>query len=138
MRNNNLMTIVVQGFYGNKTTTQIRPEQFDAIMLGWLDFELFEKMRDKEKIDRTILRVPGTDNLVLVYNKYREEEDMHSLQSFIQEVYMTRSRFNPTAVIPEEGVVLFSRCIACRINEDGELTSLEPGDYQKVEKYLTA
>lgn len=138
MKNTDLMTIVVQGFYGNRTATQIKSEEFDAIMLGYLDLESFESFRDKEKIDRTSIRLPGKENLVLVYNKYEEENALIELQEFIQKVHITRARFNPTAVVPEKGIVLFSRCIACRINDAGEFVSLEDGDYQKVEKYLTA
>ena len=138
MRNNDLMTIMVQGFYGNRTVTEIRPESFDAFMLGYQDAEDFEKMGRKKDIDRTIIPVPGTENVVLVYNKYQEEETLNRLQDFIQKIHRTESRFNPTAVIPESGVVLYSRCIACRINEAGELTSLEKDDCPAVVKYLTA
>jgi hypothetical protein len=53
-------------------------------------------------------------------------------------VYKRKDRFNPSAVIPEKGIVLYSRCIACRIDEDGTLVSLEQEDCPKVVKYLTA
>ena len=132
------MTILIQHFYGNRTTTYISPDDFDAIMLGCLDKKLFEERHDQEKIDRTVIRVPDTENVVLVYNKYQEEKRLKELQHFIQEVYKNRYRFNPSAVIPEMGIVLFSRCIACRINEDGALISLEKEDYPKVVQYLTA
>ena len=138
MKKNDQITILIQQFYGNRTVTFINPDEFDAIMLGCLDKKWFEERHDREKIDRTIIRVPDTENVVLVYNKYQEEERLKELQHFIQEVYKHRDRFNPSAVIPEMGIVLFSRCIACRINEDGALISLEEEDCQKVVKYLTA
>ena len=138
MKKNDQITILIQHFYGNRTTTYISPDDFDAIMLGCLDKKLFEERHDREKIDRTVIRVPDTENVVLVYNKYQEEERLKELQHFIQEVYKNRYRFNPSAVIPEMGIVLFSRCIACRINEDGALISLEKEDYPKVVQYLTA
>ena len=138
MKKNDQIAILIQQFYGNRTVTFINPDEFDAIMLGCLDKKWFEERHDREKIDRTIIRVPDTDNVVLVYNKYQEEERLKELQHFIQEVYKNRYRFNPSAVIPEMGIVLFSRCIACRINEDGALISLEKEDYTKVVQYLTA
>ena len=138
MKKNDNMAILIQHFYGNRTVTFISLDDFDAIMLGHLDTKLFDKTRDREKIDRTIIRVPDTDNVVLVYNKYQEEERLKELQHFIQEVYKNRYRFNPSAVIPEMGIVLYSRCIACRINEAGALISLEKEDYPKVVQYLTA
>ena len=138
MKKNDQIAILIQQFYGNRTMTFINPDEFDAIMLGCLDKKWFEERHDREKIDRTIIRVPDTENVVLVYNKYQEEERLKELQHFIQEVYKNRYRFNPSAVIPEMGIVLFSRCIACRINEDGALISLEKEDYPKVVQYLTA
>lgn len=138
MKKNDQIAILIQHFYGNRTATFISPDEFDAIMLGCLDKEWFEKTRDREKIDRTIIRVPDTDNVVLVYNKYQEEERLKELQHYIQEVNKHRDRFNPSAVIPEMGIVLYSRCIACRINEDGALISLEKEDVSKVVQYLTA
>ncbi len=138
MRNNNTIIIMAQAFYGNRTVTEITPESFDAFMLGHLDMELSELMRTKEKIDRTIIPVPGTENVVFVYNKYQEEKYLEYLQDFVQNIHKDHNRFNPTVVIPERGIVLYSRCIACRINEAGELTSLERDDCPAVVKYLTA
>ncbi len=132
------MTIIAQGLYGNRMMTSIDPEHFDALMLGYLDMGAYEFMRNEEKIDRTIIRVPDTENLVLVYNRFREEKRLRSLQEFIQTVRINKfDRFNPSAVIPEKGIVLYSRCIACRITEEGELVSVEQGDYEKVCRYLT-
>ena len=139
MKNDNKLIIVTQYFYGNQMMTAIDPENFDAFMLGWLNMDLYREMQDKEKIDRTVIRLPGSENLVLVYNRYKEEDRLRSLQEFIQTVRINkRDRFNPSAVIPELGIVLYSRCIACRMGEDGELLSLKEGDYEKVCKYLTA
>ena len=132
------MTVIAQGLYGNRMMTSIDPEHFDALMLGYLDMGAYEFMRNEEKIDRTIIRVPDTENLVLVYNRFREEKRLRSLQEFIQTVRINKfDRFNPSAVIPEMGIVLYSRCIACRITEEGELISVEQGDYEKVCRYLT-
>lgn len=138
MKNNDQIAILAQGFYGNRTVTFINPEDFDAMLLGYLDAGLFNKMCDKEKIDRTIIRVPDTENLVLIYNKWQEEDTLKELQDYIQTVHVKKERFNPTAVIPEMSIVLYSRCFVCRTNEEGELVSLEEDDCKKVIKYLTA
>ena len=136
--NENKIPVLIQGFYGNRTVTLVAPEHFDEYMLGWLNHELFMESYNKgrEQIDRTIVRLPSTENLVLVYNKYQEEEALNSLQEFIQELRRTDSRYNPTAVIPELGLVLYSRCIVCRMNENGELSGIEAGDTEKAVKYL--
>ena len=138
MKNNDMMTVLVQGFYGNRTVTSFHPEKFDAMMLGYLDMKVFEKFHDEVQIDRTIIRVPDTENIVLVYNRYGEEERLKELQIFIQKIHENKFRFNPTVVIPEMGIVLYSRCFVCRINENGELISLKEEDCPKVMKYLTA
>lgn len=138
MKNNDMMTVLVQGFYGNRTVTSFHPEKFDPMLLGYLDMKVFEKSHDEVQIDRTIIRVPDTENLVLVYNRYSEEERLKELQIFIQKIHENKFRFNPTVVIPEMGIVLYSRCFVCRINEDGELISLKEEDCPKVMKYLTA
>lgn len=121
MENNNIISIVSQAFYGNKVGTSVRKENIDRFVLGYVS-DTIPTM--EEKIDRTIINVPNTDNIVIVYNKYREEEDR---------AYEDKK---PTAIIEELGITLYSRCIVCRMNEDGELASLEDGDYEKFEKYL--
>ena len=66
MKNDNKLIIVTQYFYGNQMMTAIDPENFDAFMLGWLNMDLYREMQDKEKIDRTVIRLPGSENLVLI------------------------------------------------------------------------
>ena len=41
-----------------------------------------------------------------------------------------------TANIPELGLVLNSRCIICRMDDEGNFTSIEDEDFDKVMKYL--
>lgn len=67
------LVILAQAFYGNRTMTEIRPENMDRFILGYLDSSL----EICEPIDRTVVRIPGSDNLVLVYNKYQEDELTH-------------------------------------------------------------
>lgn len=112
-----LIYIVAQAFYGNRTETEISREEIDHFILGYLD----SSIKITEKIDRTIVRVPNTKNIVIVYNKYKEEN---------------HSNMNPLAVIPENNIKIYSRCIVCRMNDNGEFESLQGEDYDQFMKYL--
>lgn len=126
---NNTMIIVSQAFYGNRVATEIRRENVDRFILGYID----DNLSVTEPIDRTIVNVPNTDGIVLVYNKYSEaERKEQKKRAFAESNYV----IEPLAVIPEENIEIYSRCIACRINKNGELESLREGDYDKFVKYL--
>ena len=57
--------ITAQAFYGNRTITRIKEEDMDPFILGYLDASLFS---NNKKIDRTLIPIPGTEHLFLVYN----------------------------------------------------------------------
>lgn len=109
--------IMAQAFYGNQMITDIHAEEIDRFILGYHD----SRFPVTEKIDRTIVDVPNTDGLVIVYNKYQEDEEMNVL-----------------ARIPEKNLEIHSRCIACRIDDDGNFTSLKPEDVDIITKYFVA
>lgn len=111
--------VIAQAFYGNRTGTTIKREDVDCIILGYLDSSLV----NHEQIDRTIIRIPNSDQLVLIYNKY-------------QEALKNKGKHKPLAVIPEEHIEIYSRCIVCRMDENGVLQSLQDGDSEKFMKYL--
>lgn len=113
----NLISIVAQAFYGNKTETEISKNNIDHFILGYLD----NSIEITSPIDRTIVHVPNTDNVVIIYNKYQEEKHMNE---------------NPLTYIPENNIKIYSRCIVCRMNESGEFESLEYEDFDKFMKYL--
>ena len=127
--NKNAISIVAQAFYGNRMGTEVNRENIDRFILGYLDNDLVVK----EPIDRTIIRVPNTDNLVIVYNKYFEEEERNRKEELFNEKNYV---LKPLAIIEDENIELYSRCIACRINEAGELESLKKGDYEEIVKYF--
>lgn len=127
--NNNTISIVAQAFYGNRMGTAVSRENIDRFILGYLGDEL----PTVEPIDRTIIHVPNTDNLVIVYNKYFEEEERNRRDELLKEENYV---LKPLAIIEEENIELYSRCIACRINENGELESLQKGDYEEIVKYF--
>lgn len=124
------LTILSQAFYGNRTLTEIRVDNMDRFILGYLD----SKIKVKEPIDRTVIRVPGTDNLVLVYNKYEEQKALEEKEWLFREENYVRK---PLATIPELNLELYSRCILVRMKEDGTFASLEKGDIMKADKYLS-
>ena len=125
---NKKINIVAQAFYGNRVGTEINKENVDRFILGCLD----DSIEVTEKINRTIVKIPNTDN-VIVYNKYQEEEELNRKEKLLKDKnYILK----PLVVIPEENIELYSRCIVGRINADGELESLKSGDYEKIVKYL--
>lgn len=126
--NKNLIKIVSQAFYGNKMGTEIEVEELDRFVLGHLD-----DFETNEEIDRTIINVPNTNNLVIVYNKYQEEERLQRKEKLLKE---DGYELKPLATIPELDLKLYSRCIVCRMNEQGEFESLQKEDYDKFMKYL--
>ena len=86
-----------------------------------------------EKIDRTVVRIPNTENLVIVYNKYEEEARRADKQSYWES---DGYELKPLAVIPQIGLEIYSRCIACRMNQQGQFESLQEQDYDLVMGYL--
>lgn len=126
---NKEIRVVAQGFYGNRTVTEVNKNELDNFILGHMD----NPSVVEEKIDRTIIRVPNTDNIVIVYNKYQEEDELNRKEKLLKE---KNYELKPLVVIPEENIVLYSRCIACRIDEHGELVSLEVDDMKKLVNYL--
>lgn len=55
MTKKNTISIIAQAFYGNRTGTEISVEEIDRFILGCHDPD----MKIFEKIDRTILSLPG-------------------------------------------------------------------------------
>lgn len=128
MSNVKMINIVSQAFYGNRVGTKINVEDVDRFILGDLSNDVIN-----EPIDRTIIRIPNTDNIVIVYNKYKEEER----KNFKEEVFKTENHvIKPIAIIPENNIEIYSRCIVCRMDENGNLDSLQNGDYEEFVKYL--
>ena len=124
-----LITIMTQAFYGNRTITQIKKDGVDGFVLGNVDGDVMTW----QKVDRTIVRVPGTDNLVIIYNGIKEVEALQRKEKALKE---KGYEMKPLAVIPEENLEIYSRCIVCRMNEIGELESLQNDDYDKFMHYL--
>ena len=129
-KNNNLINIVAQAFYGNRINTSVNKDDIDRFILGYLSNDI----KVTEPINRTVVAIPSTDNIVIVYNKYEEEKKRNLKEDALAE---SNYVIKPLVVIPELNIELYSRCIACRMREDGELESLQNGDYEKIIKYFT-
>lgn len=113
--------IIIQHFYGNKTYTEIDVDRIDTILQGIIDSSI---VKPKYEFDRTIVHIPNTDNLILVYNKY-QEDDMRKRYTDYKSAY-----------IPEIDLTLYSRCFVCRM-VNGEFESILPEDASKFMKYLS-
>jgi len=129
MKKDELIFVIVQAFYGNRTGTEIRPSQIDGLILGYVP--PFETIR--RPIDRTIIRLPGSTQVVLIYNRFQEEEALAKKARYWEE---DRYELKPLAVVPELNLELYSRCLACRMDEDGNLKSLKPEDRETMLKHL--
>lgn len=126
----NTIRVMAQAFYGNRTETDIERENLDRFILGYIDNDI----AIDGKIDRTIINIPNADNIVIIYNKYQEEKELNKKKELLDN---NNYELKPLAVIPEHAIEIYSRCIACRMNEDGELESLQNEDYKKLVKYLS-
>lgn len=126
---NERICIIAQAFYGNRTGAEIRRENIDRFILGYQSDDLVVT----EPIDRTIIRLPGSDKLVLIYNKYQEEERLKVKERALREDNYV---IKPLAAIPELNLEIYSRCIVCRMNADGVFGSLAEGDFEIWDRYL--
>lgn len=126
---NEHISIISQAFYGNRTGTEIRRENIDRFILGYQtdDFDV------TEAIDRTVIHLPGSDNLVLVYNKHQEEERLKVKERALREDNYV---IKPLASIPELDLEIYSRCIVCRMNAVGGFESLGEEDSEIWSRYL--
>lgn len=125
----NAIKVIAQGFYGNRTVTDVYKNEIDNFILGHMN----NPSITKERVDRSIINVPNADNVVIVYNKYQEEEELNRKEELMRE---NNYELKPLVTIPEENIVLYSRCIAARINKNGELESLENDDLENLLNYL--
>ena len=126
-KNNNRIEILSQAFYGNRTGTEVREENIDCFILGHLSDLPF----DPREIDRKVIPVPDSDSVVIIYNGIQEANFRAKFES-------DKSGYNPKplAVIPEIGLEIYSRCIACRMTAEGEFESLCDEDYEMILKYF--
>ena len=129
MKKRNLIHIIIQAFYGNRTHTEINPENIDSFILGHLEFKWAPKV-DPES--RVVVPVPNAEGIAIIYNKDEERKALRELEDSTEEEYVRQ----PLAEIPKLGLKIYSRCIVCRIDEAGEPDSLCPEDLDSFMHYL--
>lgn len=127
--------ILMMGFYGNRTMLNITREKLenksDGInlehyILGILEAEA---LNGDEKFDTTIISIPNTDNLVLIYNKYQEEYKRSRKDKF-------KGKLKPFVYMPEYGIEIYSRCAICKKGNDGRLYGIKSEDLDNIIDYL--
>lgn len=123
------INIIAQAFYGNRTGTEICTENIDRFILGYLD----DTVPAAEDIDRTIVHIPGSELLVLIYNRHKEEASRSLKKRAWEEAQYV---IKPLAAVPELNLEIYSRCIACRMTAFGEFQSIEDEDLDILGKYL--
>ncbi len=126
-----MMYVMFQALYGNRVVFRIPEEDVDMYIQGCMSREDFNPERNE--IDRTIVPLPGTENQVLIYNKYQEERRLKRNEERLR---VTGHEAKPLAVIPELDLKIYSRPAVCRISPDGKLESLQPEDMEAACKYL--
>ena len=134
--------VVAQQFYGNRTGYDIKRDEINFFLQGILEPKLFPNA-DKE-VDRQVVKIPNTDNLVLVYDQKQEDRYVHeTFPKYLKEMGEKYKKecgkdMQPiiSCVIPELNLTLHTRCFVCRIDENGDFQSLEKGDGEKFIDYL--
>ena len=135
-----LIFVVAQQFYGNRTGTEIERDKVDYFLHGYLDYS-FEKPTTNLKI----VHVPGSEHVVIVYDQLQEDEyvNVKFPEFYEQEGAEYKEHtgkeltMHVSCEIPELNFKIHTRCFACRIDHNGVLQSLAEGDGKFVEKYLT-
>ena len=127
---NNIKSIrvIAQSFYGNRTGVELHLDEIDSFICGYLSSEI----QCNEKIDRTIIRVPNTEIVVFIYNKYEEEKFVDRAKKYDE----SDGGLVPTLEIPEMGIILYSRVIACCMNAEGKLSDIGGEESKEIWKYL--
>lgn len=141
-RTENNIKVIAQQFYGNRTGTSIRVEDIDCFLHGIMSPELFDGETDR--VSRKTISIPGTDNVVIVYDQSQEDEYVNEIfpEIYAKEGQKYRERCGKdmkipvSCEIPEMGLRIHTRCFACRIDENRELSSLEDEDIAAVLKYF--
>lgn len=135
-----LIFVVAQQFYGNRTEIEIERNKIDYFLHGYLDYSF-----SKPATDLKIVHVPGSEHVVVVYDQLQEDEYVNVIfpekyaEHGAEYKEFTGKEFamHVSCEIPEINFKIHTRCIACRIDHEGILQSLVEGDGKFIEKYLT-
>lgn len=139
-----LIEILAQQFYGNKTATEIYKQDINFFLKGILSPELFPG--EDCTVDRKYIRLPHAEHIVVVYDQNQENRyvNVEFPELFARENQEYREhcgediKMHVSCEIPEIGFKIYTRCFACRINSAGEFESLQPEDYRIIVSYFPA
>lgn len=137
------ISVIAQYFYGNRTGTEIKRDWVDHFLRGHISRTLFGP-KDVQDVVRKVVRVPSTEDLVIVYDQTQEDryvnEDFPRLYEKEGKDYFDlwgeELKMHVSCEIPEIGFKIHTRCFACRMDENGVLQSLEEDDYKHFIHYL--
>lgn len=140
---NNIIAIISQQFYGNRTGTEINRDHVDYFLRGNICAE-DSCPEDIQDVVRKTVRVPGSPNIIIVYDQTQEVEYVN--EEF-PEIYARNGasylaqwgeelQMHVSCEIPEIGFKIHTRCFACRMDDNGVLQSLEEDDYKYFIHYF--
>lgn len=139
-RKNNI-AIISQFYYGNRIGTEISRDRIDYFLRGYQDSYSPKGIED---VARKTILVPGTDNIVIVYDQVQEDRyvnvDFPAIYAQDGAKYLARwgeeLKMHVSCEIPEIGFKIHTRCFACRMDENGVFQSLEDTDIDKFIHYF--
>lgn len=142
---NNSIFVISQFFYGNRTGTEVERDWVDHFLRGHISRDL-DGFMDVQDVVRKTVRVPGSENIVVVYDQTQEERyvnvEFPEIYAEDGTEYLARwgaeLKMHVSCEIPEIGFKIHTRCFACRMDENGVLQSLEGDDYKQFIHYFPA
>ena len=130
VQNKDTIWVMAQAIQANRSAVEIHEKEIDGLLQG-CPFDPPEDLRFP--VDRTIVKIPETEDLFLMYNKFQEGA-MKMIKDEL--LLMNEYQLRPMAVIIAEDLIVYSRCIVLRMDEEGHIGSLHEEDVPKVIKYL--
>ena len=142
---NNSIFIISQFFYGNRTGTEVERDWVDHFLRGHISREHYSPI-DVQNVVRKTVRVPGSENIVIVYDQTQEDRyvnvEFPEIYAEDGAEYLARwgeeLKMHVSCEIPEIGFKIHTRCFACRMDKNGVLQSLEGDDYRQFIHYFPA
>ncbi|MDO4479406.1 MAG: hypothetical protein Q4B73_10315 [Lachnospiraceae bacterium] len=140
---NNELRIIAQNYGGNRRDPIINKNEVDAFLSDFGKSGALDE-QPAAKVKKTIILVPGTDNIAIVFDKNAEDhyvnvefpEDHAKKAPFYKEYLGKDYKMRVTCHIPELDTTLHTRCFACRLDKDGNFESLELNDIDKFMHYF--
>lgn len=121
--------VMVQAFYGNRVITMVDTKDVDRLIHGnptYMDME----------VDRRTIHIPDHENLVILYDAKEEKRLRERFAMLMKERVTESGGPKPLCVIPQYDVQIYSRPLACRMDENGKLLSIEEEDIEIICRYF--